>query len=122
MNHFSALKSKVVPSLAATALAFSGIGIVHAQGTAPGQGAPGAQTGTPGQYDKSQGGKRQGYDKKGERSKKNTDMDRRGDDSSSDYGSGNGSGSSSGSGSGSSGAGSYESGSGGASGGGGSKY
>lgn len=114
MTLFSTSRSRAIPFLTAVALTFSGIGIVHAQGTEPGQEASGAQTGSPGKYEKSQGDKRQRYEKKGERSKKSTDMDRRGDDSSSDYGSGGGSGSS--------GGGSYGNGSGGTSGGGGSKY
>jgi hypothetical protein len=83
----------------------------------PSQGASGMQS-APGRYDAGSGEKGQ-YDKgqygqKGDRSKKGTDMDRRGDDSSTDYRSGGSSAGGSG--------GSYGSGSGGHSGGGGSKY
>jgi hypothetical protein len=134
MKQFWTLKKAVISSLATTAFALAGGGLVHAQTGAgattgtPSQGASGMQS-APGQYDAGSGEKGQ-YDKgqygqKGERSKKGTDMDRRGDDSSTGYRSGGSSAGGSGGGTGSTGGGSggsYGSGSGGHSGGSGSKY
>ncbi|WP_041352467.1 hypothetical protein [Nitrosospira multiformis] len=122
MKQFWTLKKAIISSLATMAFALAGGGMLHAQtGTGattgtPSQGVPGMQS-APGQYDAGSGEKGQ-YDKgqygqKGERSKKGTDMDRRGDDSSTGYSSGGSSAGGAG--------GSYGSGS-GADSGGGSKY
>jgi hypothetical protein len=123
MKQFWTLKKAIISSIATTAFALAGAGLVHAQTGA------GATTGTPsqgsssmqaplGRYDAGSGEKGQ-YDKgqhgqKGDPSKKGIDMDRRGGDISTDYRSGGSSAGGSG--------GSYGSGSGGHSGGGGSKY
>lgn len=121
MKQFWTLKKEIISSIATAAFALGGAGLVHAQTGA------GATTGTPsqgsssmqaplGRYDAASGEKGQ-YDKgqhgqKGDQSKKGTDMDRRGDDSSTDYRSGGSSAGGSG----------YRSGSGGHPGGGGSNY
>ena len=110
MVHFS--------NLELGALIFSSIAFVHAQTVPRSDGQPGSSS----QYEKGRSDQWQGSETKGERSKKGTDMDRRGDDSSTDRESRGGSVSGSGSGSGGPGSGSDGSGAGGGSGGGGSKY
>lgn len=126
MKQFSTVKKAITSFIAMTALGLAAASLVHAQtgaGATTGTASPGAesmQSGA-GKYDAGSGsrGDKGEHGRKGDPAKKGSDMDRRGDDTSSGYQSGSGSGSS---GAGSSGGGSYGSGSGGHSGGGGSKY
>jgi hypothetical protein len=64
MDHIRTLKSKVIPSIAAAALALGGAGALHAQGGTSDQGTTMAgQSGSSSQYEKGQGDKGRGYDK-----------------------------------------------------------
>ena len=122
----------MLKKIATTAIALAAVNLAQAQtgaGATTGTQNPGAESmqSAPGRYDAGSDAKgdKGEYGRKGDAAKKGTDMDRRGDDSSTDYRSGGSSAGGSGGGTAGTGGGSggsYGSGSGGHSGGGGSKY
>jgi hypothetical protein len=63
VDHIRTLKSKIIPSITAAALALGGAVVLHAQGGTSDQGTMEGQRGSAGQYEKGERDKGQGYDK-----------------------------------------------------------